>query len=65
MDIDKNLLAYYRSRGYVPDRYWYQLNGQDMMQNWREQHEAIYARFLKKKEEAVPQFIFTSEVKIK
>lgn len=63
MNIDMANL--YRSRGMIPNRYWYQLNGQSAQANWLEQHEAIYSRIQEQEEEAVPQIIFTSEVKIR
>jgi len=49
----------------IPNRYWYQLNGQSAQANWLEQREAIYSRIQEQEEEAVPQIIFTSEVKIR
>jgi len=49
----------------IPNRYWYQLNGQSAQANWLEQREAIYSRIQEQEEEVVPQIIFTSEVKIK
>ena len=68
MNIDMTNL--YRSRGMIPNRYWYQLNGQSAQVNWLEQREAVYARIQEQEdggqvEEAIPQIIFTSEVKIK
>jgi len=68
MNIDMTNL--YRSRGMIPDRYWYQLNGQSAQANWLEQREAIYASIQEREdggqaEEIIPQIIFTSEVKIK
>ena len=51
----------YRSRGMIPNRYWYQLNGQSAQANWLEQ----YSRIQEQEEEVVPQIVFTSEVKIK
>lgn len=33
-----------RSLGKVPDRYWYQLNGQSAQQNFQAQRGAIYER---------------------
>ena len=55
----------YRLRGMIPNRYWYQLNGQSAQVNWLEQREAIYSRIQEQEEKVVPQIIFTSEVKIK
>ena len=68
MNIDMTNL--YRSRGMIPNRYWYQLNGQSAQVNWLEQREEIYASIQEREdggqaEEIVPQIIFTSEVKIK
>lgn len=63
MNIDMTNL--YRSRGMIPNRYWYQLNGQSAQANWLEQREAIYSRIQEQEEEVVPQIIFTSEVKIR
>ena len=68
MNIDMTNL--YRSRGMIPDRYWYQLNGQSAQANWLEQREAMYASIQEREdggqaEEIIPQIIFTSEVKIK
>ena len=42
MNVDMTNL--YRSRGMIPNRYWYQLNGQSAQANWLEQREAIYSR---------------------
>jgi len=68
MNID--MINLYRSRGMIPNRYWYQLNGQSAQANWLEQREAIYASIQEREdggqaEEIIPQIIFTSEVKIK
>ena len=63
MNIDMTNL--YRSREMIPNRYWYQLNGQSAQVNWLEQREAIYSRIQEQEEKVVPQIIFTSEVKIK
>lgn len=49
----------------IPNRYWYQLNGQSAQANWLEQREAIYSRIQEQEEEVIPQIIFTSEVKIR
>lgn len=54
-----------RCLNFIPNRYWYQLNGQSAQANWLEQREAIYSRIQEQEEEAVPQIIFTSEVKIR
>lgn len=59
MNVDMTNL--YRSRGMIPNRYWYQLNGQSAQANWLEQ----YSRIQEQEEEVVPQIVFTSEVKIK
>ena len=42
MNVDMTNL--YRLRGMIPNRYWYQLNGQSAQANWLEQREAIYSR---------------------
>lgn len=68
MNVDMTNL--YRLRGMIPNRYWYQLNGQSARTNWLEQREAMYSRIQEQEdggqaEEVVPQIIFTSEVKIK
>ena len=63
MNVDMTNL--YRLRGMIPNRYGYQLNGQSAQANWLEQREAIYSRIQDQEEEVVPQFVFTSEVKIK
>ena len=65
-----NMTNLYRSRGMIPNRYWYQLNGQSAQANWLEQREEMYARIQEQEdggqaEEIIPQIIFTSEVKIK
>ena len=65
-----NMTNLYRSRGMIPDRYWYQLNGQSAQANWLEQRKEMYARIQEQKdggqaEEIIPQIIFTSEVKIR
>ena len=49
----------------IPNRYWYQLNGQSAQANWLEQREAIYSSIQEQEEKAIPQIIFTSEVKIR
>lgn len=68
MNVDMTNL--YRLRGMIPNRYWYQLNGQSAQANWLEQREAMYASIQEQEdggqaEEVIPQIIFTSEVKIK
>ena len=68
MNID--MINLYRSRGMIPDRYWYQLNGQSAQANWLEQRKEMYASIQEQDdggqaEEIIPQIIFTSEVKIK
>ena len=68
MNIDMTNL--YRSRGMIPNRYWYQLNGQSAQANWLEQRKEMYASIQEQEdggqaEEIIPQIIFTSEVKIK
>lgn len=60
--LPREWLERVRTREY---RYWYQLNGQSAQANWLEQREAIYSRIQEQEEEAVPQIIFTSEVKIR
>ena len=51
MNVDMTNL--YRSRGMIPNRYWYQLNGQSAQANWLEQREAIYSRIQEQEEEVV------------
>ena len=63
MNVDMTNL--YRSRRMIPNRYWYQLNGQSVQANWLDQREAIYSSIQEQEEEVVPQIIFISEVKIK
>ena len=63
MNIDMTNL--YRSRGMIPNRYWYQLNGQSAQANWLEQREARFSRIQEQQVEVVAQSILTSEVKIK
>ena len=63
--MNTDMTNLYRSRGMIPNRYWYQLNGQSAQANWLEQREAIYSRIQEQEEELVPQIIFTSEVKIR
>ena len=68
MNVDMTNL--YRSRGMIPNRYWYQLNGQSAQANWLEQRKEMYARIQEQEdggqaEEIIPQIIFTSEVKIR
>lgn len=52
MNVDMTNL--YRLRGMIPNRYWYQLNGQSAQANWLEQREAIYSRIQEQEEEVVP-----------
>ena len=63
--MNTDMTNLYRLRGMIPNRYWYQLNGQSAQANWLEQREAIYSRIQEQEEEVVPQIVFTSEVKIK
>lgn len=68
--MNTDMTNLYRSRGMIPNRYWYQLNGQSAQANWLEQREEMYARIQEQEdggqaEEIIPQIIFTSEVKIK
>ena len=48
MNVDMTNL--YRLRGMIPNRYWYQLNGQSAQANWLEQREAIYYRIQEQEE---------------
>jgi len=41
--MDKST-GFARERGNIPDRYWYQLNGEDPIDNYREQKEKILQR---------------------
>ena len=49
-------------RGTLPDKFWYQLNEKSTTENWKEQHERMYAD---SEEEDSDSFHVTSEVKIK
>ena len=65
MDIEK--MKFYRKHGMIPNRYWYQLNGQSAVENWTEQRKTMYERIQDQKqsgqaEEIIPQIILTSEV---
>ena len=62
---DYNLYA--RSRGWIPDWIWYQINGKSLQENyddWREKHSRQYA-MSEESDGDLPQIRFTSEVKLK
>ena len=68
--MNTDMTNFYRLRGMIPNRYWYQLNGQSAQANWLEQRKEMYASIQEQDdggqaEEVVPQIIFTSEVKIR
>ena len=56
-----------RSRGMVPDWVWYQINGKSAQENWMEQRQKMLDNLADQEDadDPVPQFIFTSEVKVK
>ena len=60
-------MKYARRRGLVPDWAWYQINGQSAQENWMEQREKVYQSLADQQdaEDDTPNFIFTSEVKLK
>lgn len=47
------LTGYARSLGKLPDRYWYQLNGQSAQENWMEQRQTIYERLTAQEDEEI------------
>ena len=51
-----------RERCTLPDKFWYQLNGKTATENWKEQHERIYADL---EEADSDSFHIISEVKVK
>lgn len=62
-----DFMKYARRRGLVPDWAWYQINGQSAQENWMEQREKMYQSLADQQdaEDDTPNFIFTSEVKLK
>lgn len=52
--MDKQMIEFYRERGLMPDRIYYQLNGKSLQENYNEQHKRIieqYAAAKREKEE--------------
>ena len=39
------------AQGKIPDRYWYQMNGKSAMENWIEQREKLYQKYVYQREE--------------
>ena len=58
-----DFMKYARRRGLVPDWVWYQINGKSAQENWIEQRERLADQ--QTAEDDTPQFLFTSEVKLK
>ena len=58
-------IKYARKNGWVPDWAWYQINGKSAMENYIEQKEKMIESITEAADQPLPQFIFTSEVKIK
>mgnify|MGYP006864433170 FL=1 len=55
-----------RQRGTLPDKFWYQLNGKSVEENYMEQKANMYERFAEDNDDDGDDEIFiTSEVKIK
>ena len=50
-----------RQRGTLPDKYWYQLNGKSVQENFQEQRENMYADLTEEDDE----LHIVSEVKLK
>ena len=45
------MMQYNRAQGKIPDRYWYQMNGKSAMENWIEQREKLYQKYVYQREE--------------
>ena len=62
-----DFMKYACRRGLVPDWVWYQINGKSAQENWIEQREKMRERLADQQtaEDDTPQFLFTSEVKLK
>ena len=48
MDLEQ--VEYNRSRGYLPDRYYYQLNGKDAFSNFQEQHKKLRDQYIQREQ---------------
>lgn len=59
------MTQYARDCGKLPNRYWYQLNGQTVQQNFMEQRQRIYERLTEAESSNEMMFLFRSEVKVK
>ena len=53
-----------RQRGTLPDKFWYQLNGKSVEENYMEQKAKMYER-LAEQDDSDEEIFITSEVKIK
>ena len=51
-----------RERGTLPDKFWFQMNGQSAQENYMEQKAQIYENLTETDDEEI---FITSEVKIK
>ena len=62
-----DVMKFARRRGLVPDWVWYQINGKSAQENWIEQREKMKATLADPQtaETDTPNFVFTSEVKLK
>ena len=60
-----NYIKYARKNDWMPDWAWYQINDKSAMENYMEQKEKMIESITEAADQTAPQFIFTSEVKIK
>lgn len=51
--MDKNELEYQRSRGKVPDKFYYQMSGGTAQENYNEQRRIILKGYKAKKDESI------------
>lgn len=59
------MTQYARDCGKLPDRYWYQLNGQTVQQNFAEQRQKIYESLAEPEDSEETMILFQSEVNVK
>ena len=51
--MDKNEIEYLRSRGKIPDKFYYQMNGKTAQENYNEQRRILLKGYKAKKDESI------------
>lgn len=62
---DPQLVEFYHDMGWMPDRYYYQLNGKSAQENYADQKRKMQHRLMNLMNESSSDVHISSEVKIK